>query len=56
MTTPVVMCDQYTPVMIGISALMFAVDVICFIYRDIRILTPEEVTQMGSPEGMNSGN
>lgn len=56
MTTPVVMCDQYTPVMIGISALMFAVDVICFIYRDIRILTPEEVAQMGKPEGTDNGN
>ena len=56
MTTPVVMCDQYTPVMIAISALMFAIDVICFIYRDIRILTPEEVAQMGKPEGTNNGN
>ena len=56
MTTPVVMCDQFTPVMIGISALMFIIDVICFIYRDIRILTPDEVTQMGKSEGTNNGN
>ncbi|MBR4948126.1 MAG: class B sortase [Clostridiales bacterium] len=56
MTTPVVMCDKYTPIMIGISALMFVIDVICFIYRDTRILTPDEVTQMGKPEGTNNGN
>ena len=56
MTTPVVMCDKYTPLMIAISALMFIVDVICFVYRDMRILTPEEVAQMRRPEGTTNGN
>ena len=51
LTAPVVMCDKFTPVMIAISALMFTVDVIFFVYRDIRILTPEEVAQMNRPEG-----
>ena len=53
MTTPVVMCDKYTPVMIAISALLFIIDVVCFVYRDIRILTPEEVAQMNKTEGLN---
>lgn len=53
MTTPVVMCDKYTPVMIAISALMFIIDVVCFVYRDLRILTPEEVVQMNKAEGLN---
>ena len=56
MTTPVVMCDKFTPLMIAISALMFIVDVICFVYRDMRILTPEEVAQMRRPEGTTNGN
>ena len=56
MTTPVVMCDKYTPLMIAISALMFVIDVICFVYRDMRILTPEEVAQMRRPEGTTNGN
>ncbi len=56
MTTPVVMCDKYTPLMIAISALMFIVDVICFVYRDMRILTPEEVAQMRRPKGTTNGN
>ena len=51
LTAPVVMCDKFTPVMIAISALMFTVDVIFFVYSDIRILTPEEVAQMNRPEG-----
>ncbi|MCR4702828.1 MAG: class B sortase [Saccharofermentans sp.] len=51
LTAPVVMCDKFTPVMIAISALMFTVDVIFFVYRDIRIFTPEEVAQMNRPEG-----
>ena len=53
MTTPVVMCDKYTPTMIAISAIMFIIDVVCFVYRDLRILTPEEVAQMNKPEGLN---
>ena len=53
MTTPVVMCDKYTPVMIVICAFMFIIDVICFVYRDLRILTPDEVAQMNKPEGLN---
>lgn len=53
MTTPVVMCDKYTPVMIAISAIMFIIDVVCFVYRDLRILTPDEVAQMNKPEGLN---
>ncbi len=56
MTTPVVMCDKYTPVMIAISALLFIIDVVCFVYRDIRILTPEEVAQMNKTESTNNGN
>lgn len=53
MTTPVVMCDKYTPAMIAISAIMFIIDVVCFVYRDLRILTPEEVAQMNKAEGLN---
>lgn len=54
MTTPVVMCDQYTPVMLVISVLMLIIDVVCFVYRDLRILTPEEVAQMNKPEGLKT--
>lgn len=56
MTTPVVMCDKYTPLMIGISIIMFMVDVIFFVYRDIRILTPDEVAHMTKPEGNKNGS
>ena len=51
MTTPVVMCDNYTPLMIVISVIMFIVDVSFFVYRGSRILTPDEVAQMPRPEG-----
>ena len=51
MTAPVVMCDKYTPLMILISAIMFTVDVVFFVYRGKRILTPDEVAQMTKPEG-----
>lgn len=54
MTTPVVMCDQYTPVMLVISVLMLIIDVVYFVYRDLRILTPEEVAQMNKPEGLKT--
>ena len=56
MTTPVVMCDKYTPAMILLSIAMFVTDVVCFVYRDSRILTPEEVTQMNNPDGNRNGN
>ena len=56
MTTPVVMCDKYTPAMILLSVAMFITDVVCFVYRDTRILTPEEVAQMNNPDGNRNGN
>ena len=56
MTTPVVMCDKYTPFMILFSVAMFITDVVCFVYRDTRILTPEEVAQMNDPDGNRNGN
>ncbi|MBO7425621.1 MAG: class B sortase [Clostridiales bacterium] len=51
MTAPVVMCDSYTPLMIGISVIMLTVDILFFVYRGNRILTPDEVAQMPKPEG-----
>lgn len=56
MTTPVVMCDEYTPVMIAICVIMFIVDAAFFVYRDTRIHTPDEVAQMSKPDGSNNGN
>jgi hypothetical protein len=56
MTTPVVMCDEYTPVMIAICVIIFIVDAAFFVYRDTRIHTPDEVAQMSKPDGSNNGN
>lgn len=56
MTTPVVMCDNYTPLMIFFCAVVFIVDVASFVYRDTRIHTPDEVAQMNKPSGNNNGN